>query len=56
MVMLTLFKNRGYKIEDYPNTYRLYANEISLPVYNNLTPEQLRIIADTVIEAYQAVK
>lgn len=56
MAMLTLFKNRGYKMEDYPNTYRLYANEISLPVYNHLTREQLRIIVDTVVEAYEAVK
>ena len=56
MAMLTLFKNRGYKMEDYPNTYRLYANEISLPVYNHLTREQLRIIVDTVAEAYEAVK
>ena len=36
MPMLTLFKNKGYKIEDYPKTYNLYANEISLPIYNNL--------------------
>ena len=56
MAMLTLFKNRGYKMADYPNTYRLYANEISLPVYNHLTREQLRIIVDTVAEAYEAVK
>jgi dTDP-4-amino-4,6-dideoxygalactose transaminase len=34
----------------------LYANEISLPVYNHLTREQLRIIVDTVAEAYEAVK
>lgn len=56
MAMLTLFKNRGYRIADYPNTYRLYSNEISLPIYNNLSPEQLRIVVDTVAEAYYAVK
>lgn len=56
MAMLTLFKDRGYKIEDYPNTYQLYCNEISLPIYNNLTPEQLRLIVDAVVEAYEAVK
>ena len=54
--ILTAYKKRGYKMEDYPNTYRLYANEISLPVYNHLTREQLRIIVDTVAEAYEAVK
>ena len=56
MSMLTLFKNLGYKMEEYPNTFLLYENEISLPVYNHLTREQLRIIVDTVAEAYEAVK
>jgi dTDP-4-amino-4,6-dideoxygalactose transaminase len=55
MPMLTLFKNLGYKIEDYPNTYKLYANEISLPIYNGLTQEQLIRIVETVIEGYKAV-
>ncbi len=44
MAMLTLFKNLGYRIEDYPNTYRLYANEISLPIYNGLTEEQVEYV------------
>lgn len=55
MPMLTLFKNLGYNISDYPNTYKLYANEISLPVYNNLTEEQLQYVVDTVVESYQSV-
>ncbi len=55
MPMLTLFKNLGYKIEDYPNTYKLYANEITLPVYNNLTTEQLQCVVDTVVESYDSV-
>ena len=57
MPMLTLFKNRGYDIKNYPVTYNMYKNEISLPIYNYLTVEQLREIVDVVIEAYnQTVK
>jgi dTDP-4-amino-4,6-dideoxygalactose transaminase len=52
MPMLTLFKNLGYQISDYPNTYRLYANEISLPVYNGLTEDKLKVVAETIVEAY----
>jgi dTDP-4-amino-4,6-dideoxygalactose transaminase len=55
MPMLTLFKKLGYKMEDYPNTFRLYSNEISLPVYNNLNEEQLKTICSTVAEAYDSV-
>jgi dTDP-4-amino-4,6-dideoxygalactose transaminase len=55
MAMLTLFKNLGYKIEDYPNTYKLYANEISLPIYNGLNKEQLKRITTSIIDAYNIV-
>ena len=39
--LLTAYKSLGYRIEDYPNAYRQYACEISLPVYYNLTDEQV---------------
>ena len=55
MPMLTLFKNKGYKIEDYPNTYNLYAKEISLPIYNNLNEIQLEKITNTVCQAYESL-
>lgn len=47
MPMLTLFKNLGYHIADYPSTFELYQSEISLPIYNGLTINQ----ADQVIQA-----
>jgi dTDP-4-amino-4,6-dideoxygalactose transaminase len=52
MPMLTLFKNLGYRIENYPNTYRLYANEITLPVYNGLTEDKILVVAEAVADAY----
>jgi len=55
MPMLTLFKSDGYRIEDYPASYRLYHNEITLPVYNGLSEEQLAHVTATVIKAYEAV-
>jgi dTDP-4-amino-4,6-dideoxygalactose transaminase len=55
MPMLTLFQSRDYRIQDYPATVALYENEITLPVYNNLTAEQLQYIVDTVIDGYNHV-
>lgn len=52
MAELTLFKIKGYDIKNYPKTFEMYANEISLPIYNNLTEEQLHIIVETFTEAY----
>jgi dTDP-4-amino-4,6-dideoxygalactose transaminase len=54
MPMLTLFKNRGYRIEDYPTTYELYANEITLPLYNGLTDEQIDEVISVVAAAVEA--
>lgn len=56
MPMLTLFKNKGYRMEDYLQTYENYKAEISLPIYNGLTTSQLNEVVDAVVEAYKAVK
>ncbi len=42
--MMTLYKNMGYQIKDYPKAYKLFASEISLPVYYSLTDEQIQKI------------
>jgi dTDP-4-amino-4,6-dideoxygalactose transaminase len=39
--MLTAYKSLGFNIQDYPNAYRQYACEISLPVYYDLSDEQV---------------
>jgi len=54
--LLSAYKSLGYDIADYPNAYLAYANEISLPVYYDLTDEQLQIIGDAVVSAYQKVR
>ncbi len=46
--MLTAYKNMGYKISDYPVTYDNYSREISLPVYYNLTDEQVQQVITAV--------
>jgi dTDP-4-amino-4,6-dideoxygalactose transaminase len=55
MPMLTLFKKLGYKMDDYPKTYELYANEITLPVYNGLTEEKIETVCQVFLEAYKSV-
>lgn len=55
MPMLTLFKELGYNIENYPISYDNYSREISLPIYPQLTIEQLEFICNSVIYAYKSV-
>jgi dTDP-4-amino-4,6-dideoxygalactose transaminase len=50
MPMLSLYQGLGYRMADYPNAYHHYSREISLPVYYDLTDEQV----DTVIDAVKS--
>lgn len=52
MPMLTLFKDLGYDIDNYPTAYDNYSKEISLPIYPQLTDEQIDFICETVEKAY----
>lgn len=53
--MLTLYKNLGYDIKDYPNAYAQYENEITLPVYTTLSLEDAEYIAKEVVKAIKEI-
>jgi dTDP-4-amino-4,6-dideoxygalactose transaminase len=53
--MMSFYKNLGYNIADYPNTFRLYENEISLPVFYNMTPEQMETVVNVVVKSVETV-
>ena len=44
--MHTAYKNMGFDIEDFPNAYAHFANEVSLPLHPNLTDEQVTYLLD----------
>lgn len=43
--MLTAYKNLGFDINNYPNAYNMYRNEITLPLNTVLTDEQAGYVA-----------
>lgn len=45
--MLTAYKNMGFKIEDYPNAYNMFKNEITLPLYSKLADIEANYIVNT---------
>jgi dTDP-4-amino-4,6-dideoxygalactose transaminase len=55
MPLLTVFKNAGYDINDYPRSYDLYKNEISLPVYPQLSKEDCGHIVEAVTNAVDSI-
>lgn len=46
--MMTAYKNLGFDIKDYPNAYKRFENEITLPLHTCLTDEEV----DYIIENY----
>lgn len=55
MPMLTYFKSIGYDIEHYPNSYKQYACEVSLPIYPQLSDIQMEYIIEAVVEAVEKI-
>ena len=55
MPMLTLFKNLGYKMSDYPNAFDNYSREISLPIYPQLDEEKVKYVIEAVVSSYNKV-
>jgi dTDP-4-amino-4,6-dideoxygalactose transaminase len=48
--LLTAYKNLGYDIDDYPNAYGLFKNEISLPIYSTLTDGEVDYIIENFLD------
>lgn len=42
--MMTAYKRLGFNIDDYPNAYHFFENEITLPLYTKLTDEQVEYL------------
>lgn len=54
--MMTAYKSLGFKIEDYPNAFAQYENEITLPLHTCLTDEQVEYIIENYIETVREVR
>ena len=48
--MMTAYKNMGFDIKDYPNSYDFYINEITLPLFTKLTDDEVEYIINTFVE------
>ena len=49
--MMTGYKKYGWRIENFPNAYGLYSNEVTLPLHTKLSFEE----AEYVIETYKRI-
>ena len=53
--MLTAYKNLGFNISNYPNAYKMYENEITLPLYSKLKDEEVTYIIESIEKIFNEV-
>ena len=53
--MMTAYKNLGFDIADYPNAYRYFENEITVPLHTCLTDEMIRHVIDNYMWFVKAI-
>ena len=44
--MMTAYQKRGFDIQNFPNAYAQYANELTLPLHTCLTDEEVQYVID----------
>lgn len=49
--MMSFYKQHGYDIKNYPQAYDNFSREITLPVYYDLTDENLKTICEAVLRS-----
>lgn len=49
--MMTAYKNLEFDIKDYPNAYKQYASEITLPMHTMINNEDAEYVAEKFVEA-----
>lgn len=48
--MMTAYKNLGFNIENYPNAYKQFENEITLPLHTRLTNDEVDYIIECFVD------
>lgn len=54
--MMSFYRKLGYDIKNYPVTYDNFSREISLPVFFDLSDEQVEMVVSAVVKAVSKVK
>ena len=53
--MHTAYRRMGFSIDEYPNSYRQFENEITLPLHTKLTDEEVEFVIDEFTEIIQRI-
>ena len=51
--MMTAYKALGFDIADFPNAYKLFENEITLPLHTKLTDQDVEYVIENYVQIYE---
>lgn len=54
--MMTAYKALGFDINEYPNAYRLYENEVTLPLYTKLSDDDVEYVAGSFVDIVSSLR
>lgn len=54
--MMTAYKALGFDVKDYPNAYRLFENEITLPLHTRLSDEDVDYIISNFVDIIKSLE
>lgn len=54
--MMTAYKNMGFDIKDFPNAYRMFENEITLPLNTRMTDEDVAYVIENFVDIVTNLK
>lgn len=55
LAMMSAYKAMGWRIEDFPNAYAYYRNEVTLPLHTKLTHGDVEYVADGLREVIKEI-
>lgn len=53
--MMTAYKAYGFDIKNYPNAYKLFVNEVSLPLHTKLTDEDVEYVITNFVDIVKSL-
>lgn len=54
--MMTAYKKLGFDIKDYPNAYKMFVSEVTLPLHTKLTDEEVEYVTERFVESVRCIK
>ena len=54
--MMTAYKNMGFDVNDYPNAYNQYKNEVTLPLHTHLSDDDVQYVMDNFTDIISDLK